>query len=59
MAAGDDALKDRLARLLFLCSEIGRAAKLAKVPTDRLEDILTEAERLSRDVRKELRRRDR
>jgi hypothetical protein len=57
MAAKPVALKDRLARLTVLCTEIQNAASVEKLPTTRLEDVLSEAEHLCREVRGELRRR--
>ena len=58
IVAHDESLRDRLARLTFLCTEIHKAAEVDNVPTERLEDILSEAEQLCRAIRKELRRRD-
>jgi hypothetical protein len=50
-------LADRLARLTFLCSEIHKARTSSAVPTERLEDVLREAEELCRALRQEIRRR--
>jgi hypothetical protein len=58
VAAANEPLKDRLARLTFLCTEIHKAADVPRIPTERLEDILLEAEHLCRDIRKELSRRN-
>jgi hypothetical protein len=52
-----DSFSDRLARLTYLCSEISKVAKGKRVPTERLRDILKEAEDLCRAVRREIARR--
>ena len=49
---------DSLARLTFLCSEISKVAKGEHVPTERLVEVLKEAESLCRAVRKEIARRE-
>ena len=56
MSASRD-FADHLARLTYLCSEIGTAVKGEQIPTDRLRDVLQEAEDLCRAVRQEIARR--
>lgn len=51
-------LRDRLARLTYLCAEIGKIAHGDDVPTERLEDILSDAEELCRAIRRELKKRE-
>jgi hypothetical protein len=52
-------LRDRLARLTFLCSDIDRLVKDRRrtIPTVTLEEILVESEQLCRVLRRELARR--
>lgn len=53
-----DSFADRLARLTYLCSEISKIAQGEHVPTERLRDVLKEAEALCRAVRREIARRE-
>ena len=57
MVPPDASFADRLARLTYLCSEINNVAKGEHVATERLQEVLKEAEDLCRAVRKEIARR--
>jgi hypothetical protein len=48
---GNEDLGDRLARLTYLCSRISEATRSASVSVETLEEVLAEAEGLSRDLR--------
>ena len=54
-----DQLGDRLARLTFLCARLGEATREMVVSADTLEQLLSEAEGLCRDLRAELKRQTR
>jgi hypothetical protein len=53
----DETLKDRLARLTFLCSELHAVTRENDMTTQKFEEILAEAESLCAVLRKELKRR--
>jgi hypothetical protein len=52
-------LADRIARLTYLCSEINKISKGVRVSTERLQEVMEEAESLSRVLRREINRRGR
>lgn len=49
-------IHDRLARVVFLCAEAHTADRRKKIPTERLAEVLVEAEQLCRVLRKALKK---
>lgn len=54
---GTPDLNDRLARLMFLCSEISKFSGRSYVPSGELEELLKQSEALCRAIRRQLRQR--